>query len=300
MTSQPAPEKTTAWSCWTAILLRVYRNSAINTKTKTKILARLLAGPRLAVRLQRNLEKVGLEAVAACHPRLFEKYSRPYLAKGLSARERVDLVCGHYTALASHFQQPAVMAMYTKGIRLLTPLLAELDAYVELSYQPAMEKEGELSLNLFLHGERAYTATFLLGRDTLYIGSLQGSKSSLVEIRRFTKASHGVRPQNFVLFVLRQFAGHLGISSIKAIGNAAHVYTTHRRTKDRISFDYDTFWAETGGQRLDERFYDLPLLTPRKEIANVVMNKRAQYRRRYEFLDACAALLDEELGVLRP
>lgn len=280
-------------------LAKVYRSPGLNAKAKSKIFGRLVINPGAAIRIERRLEQLGLGCITELQPRLLEKFARPYLVNGLSSQEKVDFICAHYQVLARFFSRPAIETMYTAGLGLLGGFLAELEAGIELHYDSAMEKEGELTLSLLTRGARAYSVTFVLQADAICIGSLQGSKSALDEIRRFTKASHGVRPQNFVVFLVRIIAAHLGLPTIRAIRNDSHVYNTRRRTQDRVQFDYDTFWGETGGQAVDERFVELPLIQPRKEIKDVVMNKRAQYRRRYDFFDGCAEALKAELDALR-
>lgn len=282
------------------IVAKVWNHHGLDFKAKAKILGRALFSPQRAVAIEQTLGDLGIASLSAVHPRLFEKCNRAYLIAGLNPDQKLELVCAHYRTLAHHFDPQAIQSIYSTGTPVLSAELAPYDAAVRLHYDSSMEKEGELTLSLDLAGRRAYSMALTLGTDTLYIGSLQGSKSAYEEIRRFTKASHGVRPHNFLLVLARIVAANLGLTHIRAISNEKHVYRMRKRTQERIQFDYDTFWGETGGTPTDSGFFDLPLAQPRKDLAEIAANKRAQYRRRYEFLDLCADGFNKELDRIKP
>ncbi|WP_338704513.1 DUF535 family protein [Escherichia marmotae] len=54
----------------------------------------------------------------------------------------------------------------------------------------------------------------------------------------------------------------------------------------KIHADYNAFWESVGGECDAERHYRLPGQIVRKEVAEIASKKRAEYRRRYEMLDA--------------
>ena len=59
-----------------------------------------------------------------------------------------------------------------------------------------------------------------------------------------------------------------------------------RDKEGKIHADYNAFWESVGGVCDAERHYRLPAQIARKEIAEIASKKRAEYRRRYEMLDA--------------
>lgn len=275
------------------------RSGSLDTKAKAKVILRILYKPLQVARIERMLREQGLGFISRRHPRLYEKPYRPYLASGLKPAEKVDLIDGHYRLLRTHFSLAHIEAMYTARLPLLASLLSLMQGEVDLRYDHQMEKEGELTLWLSFQGSTMSSLTFVLHPRALYIGSLQGGNASLEDIRSFTKLSHGVRPHNFVVFLARLLARHFGLPAILAISNEAHIYQAKKRTQERIQFDYDAFWGENGGEPAGLRFFQLPLQQPRKDLAEVASNKRAQYRRRYEFLDACALEFERELAALK-
>lgn len=285
--------------CLPRAIAKACRHPSLDTKAKTKIVLRILYKPLRVARIERMLDEQGLAFITRRHPRLYEKPSRPYLASGLSTADKVDLLGGHYRTLSGFFSAASIEAMYTERLPLLSSFLPEMEAEVDLRYESLMEKEGELTLWLSLGGSPVFSVTFVLHPRALYIGSLQGNKSSQEGIRSFTKMSHGVRPQSFVIFLLRLLARRLGLPTILAVNNQAHIYQVKKRTQERVRFDYDAFWRENGGAPAGPQFFELPLQQPRKDLAEVAANKRAQYRRRYEFLDTCADALERKLDSLR-
>ena len=274
------------------------RCGSLDTKAKAKVILRILYKPLHVARIERMLQEQGLAFISRLHPRLYEKPYRPYLASGLAPADKVDLIGGHYRLLRAHFSLGHIETMYTTRQPMLSAFLAQMQCEVDLRHDRRMEKEGELTLWLSSKGATMSSVTFVLHPRALYIGSLQGGQASLEDIRGFTKLSQGVRPHNFVVFLARLVARHFGLPAILAVNNEAHIYQEKKRTQERIQFDYDAFWAENGGESADPRFFRLPLQQPRKELSEVAANKRAQYRRRYEFLDACAIEFEHELAGL--
>ncbi|MDY3296578.1 DUF535 family protein, partial [Selenomonas sp.] len=60
------------------------------------------------------------------------------------------------------------------------------------------------------------------------------------------------------------------------------------------------FWEEAGGWKTDDpRFDELPLIEPRKTMEEVPTRKRAQYRKRFAFLDAIDAQIAASMESIR-
>lgn len=84
------------------------------------------------------------------------------------------------------------------------------------------------------------------------------------------------------------FAQRLQVEQIIAVSNETHIYRSlrYRDKEGKIHADYNAFWESVGGVCDAERHYRLPAQIARKEIAEIASKKRAEYRRRYEMLDA--------------
>lgn len=156
-------------------------------------------------------------------------------------------------------------------------------------------REGELSLNLFLGGERIYSIAFCLANDhsrrIAYIGGIQGR--NIPEIMSLyhdlTKAMHGCRPRDFLTHVFFDFCNNYSVDAIYAVSEA---YRHHRHHyfgashKSANSSNYDEIWTERGGELGNDGFFKFsPNQRMRKDIAEISVKKRAMYKRRYELLD---------------
>ena len=56
---------------------------------------------------------------------------------------------------------------------------------------------------------------------------------------------------------------------------------------------YSEFWLSLNGEALKSGLYQLPLAMPRKPLEEIASKKRAEYRRRYEFMDMLEKQLSE-------
>ena len=68
------------------------------------------------------------------------------------------------------------------------------------------------------------------------------------------------------------------------------------RADRKLKTNFGDFWIEAGGKETeDERFYELPLIEPRKTMEEVPTRKRAVYRRRFAFLDEVDAEIEHSV-----
>lgn len=239
------------------------------------------------------------------NPYPVEQATRAFFYQGSTFAERVRLIEEHYALLQERFTEEAFIAasrtdagscIIWEGEHEGEPLRAEL------MFEPGQRKEGLLSLELNL-GERpehVYQIMFWLAggperEPSLYIGALQGPNMEGAKdiIKQLTKACHGYRTKNLILFMLQAVARSMGLRHIYAVTNAGYYAQNHVRRDRKLKTDFGAFWQEAGGRATaDPRFYELPLTEPRKALEEVPTRKRALYRRRFAFLDA----VDEEIA----
>jgi hypothetical protein len=237
------------------------------------------------------------DALLRRHPKLLQKVHKPFAMHGLEVADRVRLVQRHYELAHERFG-PALHDALADGRDLLFCDVGLPDGHgtlpVRLGKETRFEREGELTLSLHdPFGSLLYSACFTLvdgpapGEVALLVGSLNGTAPRDV-LRHITKLSHGVRPVSLMTFLLQQAAGVAGASSLRAVGRETHAYFGHPR-HEAIRFDYDAFWREEGGVQRPDGLFDLPLAPRRRASEDVPAQKRAQYARRYAWLDAVAA-----------
>lgn len=238
-----------------------------------------------------------LNVLLTRQPRLPVRLHRPYLAASLNRHQLLDALRYHYALLRDYMSAEELsMYMNTPGLQ-----LAQLEGKngerftLELTMMVSMDKEGDSTILLRNDkGESLAEITFTLcqyqGNRTLFIGGLQGSKREVPHeaIQRATKSCHGLFPKRLVLEAVCHFAERFQVERILAVSNETHIYRSLRyRDKDKQFYaDYNAFWQAVGGVCNDGQFYELPCLIARKDLTDIASKKRAEYRRRYEMLDA--------------
>ncbi|EPC6223585.1 VirK/YbjX family protein [Escherichia coli] len=265
---------------------------------RQKFLLRSLIMPRLSVEWMNELSHwPNLNVLLTRQPRLPVRLHRPYLAANLSRKQLLEALRYHYALLRGCMSaEEFSLYLNTPGLQ-----LAKLEGKngeqftLELTMMISMDKEGDSTI-LFRNSEGIPLAeiTFTLceyqGKRTMFIGGLQSAKWEIPhqEIQNATKACHGLFPKRLVMEAACLFAQRLQVEQIIAVSNETHIYRSlrYRDKEGKIHADYNAFWESVGGVCDAERHYRLPAQIARKEIAEIASKKRAEYRRRYEMLDA--------------
>jgi hypothetical protein len=226
-------------------------------------------------------------------PRLVSKLQWPYLSSHATADQKLDALRSHYAFFTGDLPAP-IQEVLSRGDHwpLMQLHIDEQEAIGLVLRITNYEKEGELSISLvgLLNHELMCTLTFTVVNNAsacreILIGGLQGHdfsdhKSRVINITRGMK---GLRPKALLLFALQQAAAAWNCNTLRAVGNAVHIYSSERKRKD-LAADYDAFWAESGGVLTNDGFFDLPLVPPLRELSEIKPNKRSTYRQRYELL----------------
>ena len=111
-----------------------------------------------------------------------------------------------------------------------------------------------------------------------------------------TKRAHRFRTKNLILYMVQAAARALGVRRILAVSNTGYYANNHVRRNRKLKTDFGAFWEEAGGFRTaDKRFYEIPLVLPRKTMEEVPTRKRALYRRRFAFLDEVDAEIAQKM-----
>lgn len=244
-----------------------------------------------------------LDTLLVRQPRLPVRLHRPYIAAPLTLRQRLDALHYHYALLHECFS-PLELSTYFNADRLVLATLEGKDGEVftlELTMLISLDKEGDSTI-LIRNGagdtlaEMTFTLCEYAGQRTLFIGGLQGGKRELPheEIQKATKACHGLFPKRLVMEAVCDFARRMGVEQILAVGNKTHIYSSlrYRDKENKIFADYDAFWQSVGGELTAEGYFRIPGEIARKQEAEIASKKRAEYRRRYQLLDAVAAQTD--------
>ena len=193
-----------------------------------------------------------------------------------------------------------------------TPLDENLgDLRLSLAVFTGQRKEGIATIILQLSDNTPiYQINFWIAQDNLislenstgdlamWIGAMQGPnvKDSRELIKIITKKCHAYRTKNLILYAAQAVARSLGLKKIFAVTNYGYYANNHVRRDRKLKTSFSDFWAECGGiLTSDKRFFELPLIEPRKSYEEIPVRKRAVYKRRFELLDNLDATVEEKI-----
>lgn len=248
-------------------------------------------------------------ALYARNPFPLEQATRAFFYAGSTVHTRAKLIQEHYAYLEQKLKSTDFVRLGYDGVHEIwhsSDTDLRWNAY--LKFASGQRKEGLLSVMMDVDGEHLYQIIFWIeqrdGQPTLVIGAMQGPNTENAQdfVREMTKRAHRFRTKNLILYITQAVARALGIKRILAVSNAGYYANNHVRLDRKLKTDFGAFWEEVGGWETDDqRFYELPLVYPRKTMEEVPTRKRAVYRRRFAFLDTA----DEEVAarmkeVLRP
>ena len=245
-------------------------------------------------------------AILAENPFPMEQVTRAFFYAGSTFAERVALTRHHYELLQAWLHPEAFRTCSTfHGLRIWQ---SEDDAswQTALTFAPGQRKEGHLSLVMTAGGVSLYQMMFWLNLDktgapSLFIGAMQGPNAANAKdlIKDITKRSFRYRTKNLILYMTQAVARSLGVQHIYAVTNDGYYAQNHVRRDRKLKTDFGAFWEEAGGHpSSDPRFYELPLVEPRKTMEEVPTRKRAQYRKRFAFLDGIDAAIAANMAEL--
>ena len=227
----------------------------------------------------------------------------PYQCSGWNARTRLERIRQHYSIIEKWGGR---LAFPSDGQLVLLDLPDIRQGLRVIIDGPKwFMREGELSINLFINEERIFSLAFSLthqnGSHAAFVGGIQGRdiEGALVEYRELTKATHGMRPRDFLIELFRMFCSKLGVKTIFAVSDA---YRHHRHPyfaqASKMFFNnYDEIWSDRGGSRVDPMYFEFAVDARWRDLDTVPAKKRAMYRRRYEMLERISRQIDARLDI---
>ncbi|MDF3839239.1 DUF535 family protein [Cupriavidus basilensis] len=253
---------------------------------------------RMAVRSWlRSVASCGLlRRVAAARPVMLERPFRPLARLGLGFDERMRIVLEHYRIM--HARLPVSVSeriCLSGGFGWQLPGTPYVLRLADSGPNP---KEGELAFYWLDQARGACLAqlSFYLAQGEegieLFVGGLQGpaAEASRAWIREATRACDGLRPKDAVKNALLALGVALGVTRVVAVSRMNHV-GRQRRTPRTILADYESFWAEAGGEGLPCGNVEVPVAQPRRDLMSLPSKKRAAYRRKLQHIDAIEAVV---------
>lgn len=236
-----------------------------------------------------------------------EQVTRAFFYKGSTFSERERLIRGHFEFLQSKLQAPSMVRLNTWNWQEIWKASEEdIDWQTSIGFAPGQRKEGLMSLIMHLDGAELYQMMFWFakdknGDDSLWIGAMQGPNMANAKdiVKDITKRSFRYRTKNLILYMTQAVARSFEVEHIYAVSNEGYYANNHVRRDRKLKTDFCIFWEEAGGQvTADSRFYEIPLVEPRKTMEEVPTRKRAVYRKRFAFLDEVDVIIQQNMEQL--
>lgn len=250
--------------------------------------------------------------IAEHRPRLYLKPFRVYMSVKWNKDHRVKVILDTYRFMRSRGMCFVQIDTDRKYLPLAIFKLKDgSEASISLGYDERYRKEGELVL--FLQCEQlggcitgaSFSFEKILEKEEWMcrIGCIQGHKNNNEDlIKAAQNLMHGLRPKSLMVFVVKEFARHLGIQLVFGAGQSIQAFRRkhfiHIQQLHNINFDYNQLWMESGGKPEDDGWYLLPLITPQKSMDEIKSCKRALYRRRYQMMDQITLEMAKSIQLL--
>lgn len=223
-----------------------------------------------------------------------EQATRAFFYAGSTIEERTKLIMNHFNFEQERLKDEWFVRLNTdEHYKIWQSDQTDINWYATLHMAPGQRKEGLLSVNMYVDNIPLYQIMFWFntnkrGEDSMWIGAMQGPNVADAKevIKEITKRAYRYRTKNLILYMTMAVARSFGCQHIYAVSNEGYYAMNHIRRDRKLKTDFGDFWEEAGGHMTDDpRFYELPLVEPRKTMEEVPTRKRAVYRKRFAFQD---------------
>jgi uncharacterized protein VirK/YbjX len=240
---------------------------------------------------------------AKADPRLFERWHRPYISRHFNVAARRRILNGHYTFVMQRF--PAWLSeriVLGSGTRLTTVRLDDASCVHLHLRKPSRADAGELNLLLLTEDKQVLASCILTfdRRDSLIIGALRGAgpHAPFEATGEFIRGSHGLRPTDLLMSLVRELAALHGLKRIRAVTSAACIDSALR--EGGVDGD-DAFWEAQGGLAAGSGCHELPLSLAQVRCTDGPRNCREKHQRREAFRkQACEGFAAAFRRVIEP
>lgn len=218
-----------------------------------------------------------------------------YFSRCTDTRGRFRAIVDHYTLFSKYFDDDVFLAAHTQEILIADTVYKDQKLALYLCRQDGFSREAEIRVKLTFNNVTIVQMgmsfvdrkTLGLGAsgDALWIGIVKSSipgEPGRESFRHFTKAFEGLRPKYLHVMFAQSLARALGISEIFAPSYIGQAVASSRRFKQRVHADYDGFWEECGGEKINQYLYHIPCERPPRDLSEYKPNKRSQAKKRQE------------------
>lgn len=273
-------------------------------KQERKYFFHALMNPRFSSRWFELLRTPDFLFITKYRPKLSFKPFRVYISIKWKKKQKVKVIRDTYRFIMKSETFTRVITDNHLEIARFQ-LQGGVEGMLKLGYDFKYRKEGELVLSFECEQLEGIVAEAAFSFEEIEsniwacrIGCIQGHhKNDIYSAKAAQKLMHGLRPKSMIVFAVQEFSRALGFTAVYGTGDSIQAYRRkhfiHIPLVHKIPFDYDAFWEESGGQPVDNGWYELPLSPVRKDIQEIKSSKRALYRRRYNLMDDLSLKIGE-------
>jgi uncharacterized protein VirK/YbjX len=278
--------------------LKILRWLFVLAEHKTSWSPTLIAGElwRLVINIRKRSEILNLlklspfADIVQNNPGFAFKYLVPnYLVRGFTGTECASCFLYHYRRLYAALPEITLRQILQGHIALYE--IADGSDRLALTMglsEPFGDKEGELSLDLVVNGEKVFNLSFTIvpgwvvkskAAEILLITRIQGRSGCRSQIKLARKAFHEFFPRKLLFSATQGIAEAIGICELGAI--CATKQRAYLKEYSAIFKDsYDDFFAQMGMVETSTGFYSCPIPLENRPLASLKRGKRSRARRR--------------------
>ncbi|MGA3264615.1 MAG: DUF535 family protein [Terracidiphilus sp.] len=230
---------------------------------------------------------------------------RNYLVRGFTISERTACFLHHYRRLHAGMSAALLQRTLHQHVSVFESRTGDARYQITLCYARDFEKEGELSLNLYVDGAIVFVLSFNIvpgwvvqsqAAEVLLITRLQGTRGYYGQIRMATRDLHDVAPAALLLAAMQGLAHAFGIGELAGVC-ATRQSSYSKEFSSLYQSAYDDFFVELGAARNSAGFFVSPIPLPEKPVACVKQGHRLRTREKRAFkrqiaADVCQLLLE--------
>jgi uncharacterized protein VirK/YbjX len=254
------------------------------------------------IKLQKLYDKHHVSWILSDNISCYNRLYYPFITKNLKTKQKLEYMDKHLKVMFK-FDKKMVSNLYN-GLSVMIVDLSQfgINIQVKMKSDYNFKTEGDISFYLenIETGGTVYTITGIFSEDVFTIGGIQGNRGNKDLIKSLTKQYHGMRPQNLLLYCVMELCKTMGISNIHGIKKDSHSYKAKRKLRDRIKFNYNTFWSELGDFEDIGDFIKFSSTYSLKELSEIESKKRSMHKKRYELLGTISIEIEKKVAELLP
>ena len=268
-----------------------------------------LLSPRIAKKWFETLQTPFYKSITPTRPRLYLKPFRVYISTKWTKKKRIKVIedTYHFAMQKNNILKQIVLTGKEFEITKIA-LKENMEATLTLGYDERYRKEGEFVLMFNCAALQGNIVSISFSFEEIKkekwvccVGCVQGHELKDMQASKIVqKGIFGLRPKSYTLIALQYICESIGCKEMYGTGDSIQSYrkkhAIHLPWAHKINFKYNEFWIESGAEKSEDGWYQIPLIPIRRNIKDLKTSKRALYTRRYVMLDELILTIQEKFS----